>query len=120
MFKKPFSFNGRIRRTEYGVSMIIYSFVVAIIRLIVYSCFDFGAYIPKSDAQEANLISILISLPVLMFLWAQGAKRCHDFGKNGWWQLIPLFPIYMLFKAGDATDNEYGANPKLNSNTENF
>ncbi len=28
MFKKPFSFEGRIRRTEYGISPIIYYAVI--------------------------------------------------------------------------------------------
>ena len=31
MFSNPFSFDGRIRRTEYGVSFIIYAFVAVII-----------------------------------------------------------------------------------------
>lgn len=118
MFKKPFSFEGRIRRTEYGVSMIVYAILLTIIPFVVTACFadDFG----RVKEVEIRLLSFVLSIPVVIFLWAQGAKRCHDFGKNGWWQLIPLFPIYMLFKAGDATDNEYGANPKINFNTENF
>ncbi len=32
MFKKPFSFNGRIRRTEYGISMIICFLLICLCR----------------------------------------------------------------------------------------
>jgi uncharacterized membrane protein YhaH (DUF805 family) len=33
MFKKPFSFKGRIRRTEYGISFIIYVVGLAILEI---------------------------------------------------------------------------------------
>ena len=50
-----------------------------------------------------------------MILWvafAAGAKRCHDLGKSGWWQLIPFYFIVLMFKDGQSGDNKYGANPK--------
>jgi len=33
-------------------------------------------------------------------------------GKSGWWQLIPLFPLILLFLEGHPGTNEYGSNPK--------
>jgi uncharacterized membrane protein YhaH (DUF805 family) len=35
MFKNPFSFDGRIRRTEYGLTIIIYVIVAVIINAII-------------------------------------------------------------------------------------
>jgi serine/threonine protein kinase len=87
MFSKPFSFNGRIRRTEYGLSIII----SATINLITLG------------------IGILLTLPYML---AQGAKRCHDLGKSGWYQLIPFFGIWMLFVEGSVDENKYGPSPK--------
>jgi uncharacterized membrane protein YhaH (DUF805 family) len=59
----------------------------------------------------------IIGLNVFMilanwFLYAQGAKRCHDLGNNGWWQIIPLYIFWLLFAKGDLLENKYGINPK--------
>lgn len=99
MFKNPFSFDGRIRRTEYGVSFIIYVVIAAIVNVIISS---------SSDAAIFGLAYI----PLLLFFWAQGAKRCHDLGNNGWWQIIPLYPFWLLFQDGQPGANQYGENPK--------
>ena len=99
MFKHPFSFEGRITRTEYGISLLaspIYLFSS------IFLC-------------RQNNYLILVLLPIILwFLFAQSAKRCHDFGKSGWYQ-IPVFNfsnIEMIFKEGSAGDNEYGPNPR--------
>ncbi|MBP2281709.1 hypothetical protein H4V97_000027 [Flavobacterium sp. CG_23.5] len=98
MFKKPFSFDGRIRRTEYGISIIIY--------IILYTAI---IEITKKDNPGMGLAII----PMLWFLWAQGAKRCHDMDKNGWFQIIPFYVLGMLFIEGDTYLNKHGENPKL-------
>jgi uncharacterized membrane protein YhaH (DUF805 family) len=92
MFKNPFSFQGRIRRTEYGLSLII----TALINILT---FGFG---------------IFLTLP---FMIAQNTKRCHDLGKSGWWQLIPFFGLFLLFENGQSGINQYGANPKEHINS---
>lgn len=99
MFKNPFSFEGRIRRTEYGITFIIYVIASLIINLVI-------------DADEGTAILGLAYIPILWLLFAQGAKRCHDRGHSGWYQLIPLYVLWMLLDAGDSELNEYGPNPK--------
>jgi uncharacterized membrane protein YhaH (DUF805 family) len=99
MFQNPFSFKGRIRRTEYGFSIIIY-FVIAVIINVI------GA-----KGEGAGLIFIAY-IPLLWFLWAQGAKRCHDRDNNGWFQIIPFYIFWMLFADSVKRINKYGANPK--------
>ena len=37
MFKNPFSFEGRIRRTEYGITFIIYVIAASIINAAIQS-----------------------------------------------------------------------------------
>ena len=100
MFKDPFSFDGRIRRTEYGISVIIYAVIALIINLTI------------SESNGDMAIIGLAIIPLLWFLWAQAAKRCHDVGNSGWWQLIPLYGFWLLFQDGEAGRNQYGDNPK--------
>jgi uncharacterized membrane protein YhaH (DUF805 family) len=101
MFKNPFSFEGRIRRTEYGISLIIYAVAYGIISVIAASGGEGGA-----------VLVLIFLIPMLWFLWAQGAKRCHDVGNSGWWQLIPFYVLWLLFQDGQPGPNQYGENPK--------
>lgn len=106
MFRNPFSFSGRIRRTEYGLSMII----CFVINLFMQGIVGITA---ESDAASALLILYLIMLiPYFWFIWAQGAKRCHDRGNSGWYQIIPFYSLWMLFAEGETGTNEYGNSPK--------
>lgn len=99
MFKNPFSFNGRIRRFEYGMSLIAYTIAAVFINNAI------------RDDPHADFIG-LIYVPLLWFLWAQGAKRCHDRNNSGWYQLIPFYVLWMIFTEGDYASNDYGNNPK--------
>lgn len=100
MFKNVFSFDGRIRRLEFGLSAIVYFF------------YYFLAYLMAISFDAADLL-ILFLIPGLWFLWAQGSKRCHDMGNNGWFQIIPFYGLWMLFVEGDFGFNKYGVNPKI-------
>jgi hypothetical protein len=89
MFKNPFSFEGRIRRLEYGLSIIIFG----------------------TAATFSSTIYILL-IPAYWFILAQGAKRCHDRNHSGWYQLIPFYILWMLFAEGNLGKNRYGNPPK--------
>lgn len=99
MFRNSFSFEGRIRRMEHGLSIIIWYFYIIIMNGIAIKT-------------EAPVINLILLIPGLWFLWAQSAKRCHDLGNSGWYQLIPFYALWMLFSEGKIGRNEYGANPK--------
>lgn len=99
MFKNPFSFDGRIRRTEFGITYLIY--------FIVYCIF---LYITNNRTELG--IVWLVFIPIFWIKLAQSAKRCHDLGNSGWWQLIPLYEFWMLFSEGQARANAYGRDPK--------
>ena len=104
MFKNPFSFQGRIRRTEYGLSLLIYGMsVVLMIGMI------------SLLAQISEWFLGLIPFAFFALLWfqfAQAAKRSHDLGNSGWLILIPFYTWLLLFVNSQSGENEYGANPK--------
>lgn len=102
MFKNAFSFNGRIKRTEYGITFIIY-FLYYILQLCYEKSYERSVEINLT----INLAIIIGYIPILWLLWAQGAKRCHDLNKSGWWQLIPFYFFVLLFSKGDQWPNQY-------------
>lgn len=58
-----------------------------------------------------NVVSICIVSWYLFYcylVFAVGAKRCHDLGHSGWFQMIPFYGFVMLFLAGNEEENEYG------------
>jgi uncharacterized membrane protein YhaH (DUF805 family) len=102
MFRNSFSFEGRIRGLEYGLSFIIY-----------YIWMFFSAFVAFSiNGDNFEGIYYLLLIPGFYFWIAQGAKRCHDRGNSGWYQLIPFYAFWMLFGDGDIGANNYGVNPK--------
>ena len=104
MFKNPFSFDGRIRRTEFGLSYIIFWAFLVIVVMIVQSL---GA-----DEDTAVMWMLFAMIPGYWFMFAQGTKRCHDRGNSGFFQLIPFYGFWMLFADSDFGMNQYGPNPK--------
>ncbi len=96
MFTTPFSFEGRVRRFEYGISAIIY--------YIIY-------FIVLENISEIPARG-LVMIPFIWFILAQGAKRCHDRGNSGWYQIIPFYIFWMLFAEGDKGVNDYGNSSK--------
>lgn len=110
MFKNPFSFKGRIRRTEYGLSMIIYAIPVTFLNVMI-----------EADASGgAAIVALLFYIPLLWFAWAQGAKRCHDRNNSGWFQIIPFYGLWMLFAEGDLGDNDFGTDPKRKGSVQEY
>ncbi len=55
----------------------------------------------------AGVVSLVFILP----LWAAGARRLHDIGRTGWWQLIAFTIIgIIVLIVWYATDSEKAAN----------
>ena len=105
MFKNPFSFRGRIRRAEYVISFIIYFIILLFIREFQEKLIELGADLTLFWA------SFLLYIPLLWFIWAQGAKRCHDRGTNGAYQFIPFYVLWLFFGEGESGSNQYGEDP---------
>lgn len=107
LFQFPFSFKGRIRRKEFFLTHLL-SYVF---HNILLSCIAFV----DSDLL-LGVISVLYvtCFPFLLWIYfAQGSKRCHDVGKSGWFQFIPLYIIFLFFLDSERRENKYGVCPKI-------
>lgn len=99
-----FSFNGRIRRLEYNLSLLVY--LVCLFPLI-FVVFDLKHY-----------IALILFIPLLWFYCAQAAKRGQDLGIEGS-AIIPLlfvkrgFSIQLMIFKGEVGPNEFGEGPKI-------
>lgn len=106
LFQSPFSFHGRIRRLEYGLSVII----------IYIAAFVTGLITEALEQSGNGYLSIILlwafRIVCYWFSFAQNAKRCHDRGNSGWYQLIPFYGLFLLFGDGDEYENDYGPDPK--------
>ena len=100
MFDNPFSFNGRIRRIEYFLSILF--------QAVIYFPI---VYILRGTTYESEIFWILFFISA-WFIFAQGAKRCHDISRNGFYQLIPFYFFWMIVEDGVPKKNKYGLNPK--------
>jgi len=99
--KKYADFTGRARRQEYWMFALIY-FIISIVLAVL----------------GLELISAVVGLALLVPSISIAARRLHDTGRSGWWQLIILIPIIgfivlIVFLVQDSHDaNDYGVNPK--------
>ena len=63
-------------------------------------------------SSDTAKIPSLLMLPVAIVLgWlglAAAVKRCHDLGQSGFYVLIPLYGLWLIFPDGTPGENEYG------------
>ncbi len=108
-------FHGRSRRAEFWGF-----FLIAMIIEIAASRWD-GLLFSDNEFFE-GLVNFVLFIPAI----AVGARRLHDIGRSGWWQLIGLTGIgwfvllYWWAQDGDEYPNEWGASPKYGAHEEDF
>ncbi len=99
--KKYADFTGRARRKEYWMFMLIYLIIQVVLTVL-----------------GLDLALMILGLGLLVPSLSLGARRLHDTGRSGWWQLIYLVPligliVMIVFLTQDSHDeNNYGVNPK--------
>lgn len=85
VFNNYANFSGRARRKEYWL------FYLATI--IVSMVLGFFEGLMSSSANDFSMLSVILSLILLVPTLAVGARRLHDTGRSGWWQLLWFIPI---------------------------
>lgn len=99
--KKYADFSGRARRKEYWMFVLIYMVINIVLAVL-----------------GLDIISMIVGLALLIPSISIGARRLHDTGRSGWWQLIYFVPligliVMIVFLVQDShDDNDYGINPK--------
>ena len=106
VLKKYAVFSGRARRKEFWMFVLI-NFIIAVVLSGVDMMLGLG------------FLGFIYAIATLIPALAVGARRLHDIGKTGWWQLVGLVPligliILIIFFVMDSNpgDNQYGPNPK--------
>ncbi|MEO0498696.1 MAG: DUF805 domain-containing protein, partial [Pseudomonadota bacterium] len=92
-----FNFRGRARRREFWW-FVLFTLMVSLVASLL------------GDAVN-GIVTLALILPSL----GVTARRLHDIGKSGWWQLVGLIPliglilmIYWTIQKSDPGPNEYG------------
>lgn len=112
MYRNPFSFKGRIRRTEYALSYMLFLVMISWMKSIFVSLDNSTWYILDIRVEDTVFITCVLIIWFFTLAWfiaAQSAKRCHDIGNSGWFQLIPFYPLVLMFNNGEKHVNRYGA-----------
>lgn len=108
------SFSGRTNRKPYWLYYVLPVTVISL--LLIPVDMVLGTY---SGDGNVGLLGSLFSLVCLWPTFAIGARRCHDRGRSGWFQLIILIPligaIWLLvelgFLRGTHGPNRFGPDP---------
>ncbi len=100
MISSPFSFSGRIRRSEYWF----------------FKIFIFAVFLCLMAGVAHRIINVLffyiLFVPILWINLAQNTKRCHDRGNSVFFQFIPFYNLILLFGNSDFGQNQFGPNAK--------
>lgn len=113
------NFKGRARRKEYWMFTLIWLLIAMALSLLA-AFFDTQEMMTQRAKMPfwgglLVMFSLLTTLPML----AVTARRLHDVGKSGWFQLISYVPVignlyllYLLIQDGEPGVNKWGPNPK--------
>lgn len=112
VLKNYVNFSGRARRKEYWMFVlfnVLIGFGIGIIDGVMGWKNGWGM------GRLGGLYNLFVLLPSI----AVGARRLHDIGRSGWWQLIALIPIIgwivlIVWAASEGAHgtNDYGPDPK--------
>ncbi|WP_052075635.1 DUF805 domain-containing protein [Sphingomonas taxi] len=113
-FRLYAKFDGRSTRREFLCFSVI-------LWMALFAAFCLGDALDKPASHDwAVALCGIVVLALIVPGLAVKVRRLHDMDLSGWWVVasgVPylgfLVDLFFVFKAGDATDNRFGANPRL-------
>ena len=111
-FNKYATFSGRASRSEYWF-FYLFTIIASIVTWII------DTMLLGYSSEDTGAISLIFQIIIILPSIAVGARRLHDIGKSGWWQLIMitiigLIPLIIWWATeGTKKNNSYGKPIKL-------
>ena len=123
LWEKATDFNGRSDRPEYWwftlYAIIVFGLCALVDNYLLGYTF-FSILEPWGEMQESGVLVALFTLGTLVQSITLTARRLHDRGHSGWWQLMFIVPVlnfivfyWLVRQAKDTTEaltyeNPYG------------
>jgi uncharacterized membrane protein YhaH (DUF805 family) len=111
--RKYADFNGRARRAEYWLFVLLYSVLFGI---------PYGAGAAVGEGAPLYLplalVAMVVALALIIPSLAVAVRRLHDTGRSGWWVLLAFVPlvglVLLVFYClpGAKGPNRFGPDPK--------
>ena len=111
-FSKYATFSGRASRSEYWF-FYLFTIIASIVTWII------DTMLLGYSAEDTGAISLIFQIIIILPSIAVGARRLHDIGKSGWWQLLILTLIGIILlivwfaTIGSSKKNKFGNPIKL-------
>jgi uncharacterized membrane protein YhaH (DUF805 family) len=120
--RRYFDFSGRSRRREYWL-FFLFVIVGEIVTMMLDSALGLGGTTTSSSefgpagasasfSATGGLLTWLFLLLMIVPGIAVAVRRVHDQDKSGWFVLIPIYNIILMFLEGTRGPNRFGPDPK--------
>lgn len=103
--KKYVVFSGRASRPEFWY-FILFTVIVSIVLSVIASIAGLA------DDSGGNILTNIYSLAVALPTLGVTIRRMHDSNRSGWWYLMPIYNIILMFLSGTKGPNDYGPESK--------
>lgn len=86
------NFKGKMTRSDYWLYFLFIYLWILIFAVVLGGL----SALLRSPGAMTGLFPVVLFLSVSHY--AASARRLHDVGKSGWWQLVPLYSLYLYLQ----------------------
>ena len=128
--KRYFDFKGRSRRKEYWM-FVLFVVIGEIVTMILDSMLGLGGTtatssefgdgsVSASASATGGILATIFILLILIPGIAVAVRRVHDQDKSGWFVLVPIYNLILMFMEGTPGPNRFGPDPKAEASSQAF